>query len=243
MYSILPLLFLISFTSFAQNGAKEINHQYQSWFSINTKTTIYKKWSVLADVHIRRNHFLADPGFYFVRTGIAYNIKPKLYAAAGYAHAWIAPAAPGWKTYANENRIYQQLQYNTAVKKVNLLLRLRNEQRWVQKMVNDHYSGQNRFTNRLRYLLNVSVPVFKNKHLPSLVMADELNIQFGKEVVYNTFDQNRFFVGIKQNISPLLSFDMGYMKVYQKKLSGYQYDSNDTFRLFLYYNSSICKHK
>jgi len=45
--------------------------------------------------------------------------------------------------------------------------------------------------------------------MPSLVLADELLIHFGKEVVYNTFDQNRLFIGIKQNINPKLSFDFG----------------------------------
>ncbi|RTL57427.1 MAG: DUF2490 domain-containing protein [Sphingobacteriales bacterium] len=240
--SLLVLFFLNAFIDLsAQNKAKEINHQSQSWFSINTKTDIYKKWSVLADVHVRRNHFLADPNFYFVRAALAYNINPHLYVAAGYGHMWVAPAIAGWKTYSNENRIYQQLQYSSSIGKINLLQRLRNEQRWQQKMVNDKFSGQNRFTDRIRYLLSATIPVFKNKHLPSLVIADELNIQFGKEVVYNTFDQNRYFIGIKQNINHRLSFDMGYMKVYQQKYSGYQYDSNDTFRLFFYYNGSWCK--
>jgi hypothetical protein len=75
--------------------------------------------------------------------------------------------------------------------------------------------------------------------MPSLVVADEILIHFGKEVVYNTFDQNRFFIGIKQNVSPKLSFDFGYMNVYQQKYSGYQYDSNHTLRLFFYYNNSF----
>lgn len=225
----------------AQTKSKEINHQSQSWFSINSKTDVYKKWSVLADVHIRRNHFLADPSFLFVRGALAYNINHNLYVAAGYAHMWVAPTTPGWKTWSNENRIYQQIQYSSSVGKINLLQRLRSEERWQQKIVNDKYSGQKRFTDRIRYLLSAIIPVFKNKKLPALVVADEIQFQFGKEVVYNTFDQNRYFIGIKQNITHQLSFDMGYMKVYQQKYSGYQYDSNDTFRLFFYYNGSLCK--
>ena len=52
-----------------------------------------------------------------------------------------------------------------------------------------------------------------------MVLSDEILIQFGKEVVYNTFDQNRIFIGIKQTISSKLSFDFGYMNVYQQKFS------------------------
>jgi hypothetical protein len=239
---LLIALLLFSFVdSSAQSKPKEINHQSQSWTSINSKIDVYKKWSILADVHVRRNHFLADPGFYFVRGALAYNINHNLYAALGYAHMWLAPTTAGWKTFANEDRIYQQLQYSSSVGKISLLQRLRSEERWQQKMVNDKYSGQKRFTDRIRYLISATIPVFKNKLLPSLVLADEIQFQFGKEVVYNTFDQNRYFIGIKQNITHLLSFDMGYMKVYQQKYSGYQYDSNDTFRLFFYYNGSLYK--
>jgi Protein of unknown function (DUF2490) len=239
--SILLLLTSTALTAPAQTRTKEINHQYQSWMSINSNIHFHNKWSLLADVHIRRNHFLADAGFYFIRSGLQYDVNKNFSVAAGYAHLWAAPTTPGWKTYINENRIYQQWQYSSSIKKIHLLQRIRNEQRWQQKIVNDTYTGKNRFTNRIRYLLSITIPVFKNEKLPALVLADELHLHFGKEVVYNTFDQNRYFIGIKQKISRQLSFDMGYMKLYQKKYSGYHYDSNDTFRLFFYYNASVYK--
>lgn len=234
---------LINHSVFSQNKAKEINRQSQIWVSINSCIKVNNKWTVLADVHMRRNHFLKDGGFYFVRIGIGYNISKDLLVAAGYAHLWLAPATSGWKTYINENRIYQQLQFSTSIGKINLLQRLRNEQRWQQKILNDKPTGQNRFTNRIRYLLNVTIPVFKKQTFPSLVVSDELHIQFGKEVLYNTFDQNRLFLGIKQKINKRLVFDLGYMQVLQQKFSGYQYDLNNTFRCFFYYSPYIQKKK
>ncbi|MNS74200.1 hypothetical protein D3C72_1076680 [compost metagenome] len=117
--------------------------------------------------------------------------------------------------------------------------RIRNEQRWQDKIVNDERTGEKRFTDRVRYLVSVNIPIFKKKTLPSLVVADEILIHFGEEVIYNTFDQNRLFIGIKQNINSKLSFDFGYMNVFQQKYSGYQYDSNHTLRLFFYYNNSV----
>ena len=245
IHFFLPVFWLISISNelTAQTKPKEITRRYKSWFSINSEIHINKQWSLLADVHIRRNQFLNESSFYFVRTGIAYHINKDVYVAAGYAHLWGAPTTPGWKTYSQENRVYQQLQYSSFLGKINILQRLRNEQRWQQKISNDIYTGQNRFTNRIRYLLSVTIPVFKKQTLPSLVVADELHIQFGKEVVYNTFDQNRIFIGIKQKINKQLSVDMGYMQVYQQKYSGYQYDLNHTFRLFFYYNPSLLPHK
>lgn len=218
---------------------KEINQQTQTWVSINTITKFNDHWGIVADAHIRENEFLKDNNFYFLRGGISYIPNAKFSFVAGYAHMWLAPSNPDWSTYSNENRIYQQFQMNTKSGNVSIVQRLRNEQRWHEKMANDAPTGDLRFTDRVRYLISFNIPVFKKKTAPLLVVSDEILIQFGKETVYNTFDQNRLFIGIKQAINPKLSFDFGYVNVYQQKSSGYQYDMNHTLRLFFYLNTSI----
>jgi hypothetical protein len=231
------LLFFITITfySTAQTKTKEINKQYQAWVSINSMARLTHKWGFSVDLHERRNNFFKDPSFHFIRFGINYWLKENIVLTTGYGHMWVAPTTAGWKTYSNENRIYEQAQITTKIAKVSLFQRLRNEQRWQQKIANDKTTGQNKFTDRIRYLLSFNIPVFKDPKYPALVVADELCIQFGKEVVYNTFDQNRVFLGIKQKLTKDLSFDLGYMLVKQQKASGYQYDVNETFRWFFYY--------
>jgi hypothetical protein len=200
-----------------QAQTKTINTQYQSWFSVNSTLKVSPKWGIIADFHTRRNHFMADNSFYFARTGVQYTIDKNLSVAAGYGHFWAYTSTKDWHTVAHENRIYQQVQFSSKWKNTSVVQRLRNEQRWQQKMVNDAYSGQLRFTDRIRYLLSLTMPVFKNKKLPSLVLADELCLQTGKEIVYNTFDQNRFFIGIREQLRSDLAFDMGYMWHIAKK--------------------------
>jgi Protein of unknown function (DUF2490) len=109
--------------------------------------------------------------------------------------------------------------------------------------VKDTSTHTNKFTNRFRYLLTVTIPLSKKPHVPSLLISDEINLQVGKEVLYNTFDQNRAFVGIKETINDHLSFDLGYMLVFQEKANGYQYDFNNTYRCFFYYTPDIRKKK
>lgn len=235
---ILALLF--PFLMFSQTTPKkDINEQMQTWVSINTVTKFSDHWGIVADAHIRENEFFDSNNFYFLRGGITYTPNASVSITGGYAHMWLAPTKEGWSTYADENRIYQQAQLITKVGKVSILQRLRNEQRWQEKMANDEPTGELKFTDRVRYLASFTIPVFSNKKLPSLVVSDEVLIQFGKEVVYNTFDQNRLFVGIRQNINPKLSYDFGYMNVYQQKSNGYQYDMNHTLRLFFYLNTVI----
>lgn len=236
------LLFSISFSvANAQIKSKEINKQSHAWISLNTTAKFADKWGLLIDLHERRNNFLRDPSFHFIRLGINYWLKENITISTGYAHLWLAPTITGLKTFSNENRIYQQVQIISTTSKISMLQRLRNEQRWQQKIVNDKATRQNKFTDRVRYLISFNIPVFKNPKYPTLILSDELCVQFGKEVVYNTFDQNRFFTGLRQKITKDLSFDLGYMLVKQQKSSGFQYDVNNTFRWFFYYTPDFRK--
>ncbi|MBS1511431.1 MAG: DUF2490 domain-containing protein [Bacteroidetes bacterium] len=218
-----------------QAQEKQIKTQTQAWISVNNTVRLTSHWGFVADVHVRRNNFFADPSFFFIRGGMNYWLKDNITATLGYARMWVAPTVPGWHHFAVENRFYQQFQVITKTKRLVLFNRLRNEQRWQQKIVADNFIHQNKFTDRIRYLLSANVKVLSNKWLPSPVVSDEIAFQFGKEVIYNTFDQNRAFVGLKQNITKDLSADIGYMWLYQQLSSGYQYYSNKTFRLFFYF--------
>lgn len=218
---------------------KVITHRMQTWVSLNTVTKFNEHWGIIADVHERWNDFFKENNFYFVRGGISYMPNIKISVACGYAHMWVAPSNPDWSTYSDENRIYQQFQLNTKSGEVGIIQRLRNEQRWQEKIENDEVISDVRFTNRIRYMISFSIPVFEKENLPVFVLSDEIMVHFGDEVVYNTFEQNRFFAGIKQKINPNWSFDFGYMNGYQQKYSGYQYDMNHTIRLFFYLNTSL----
>ena len=241
--SIIAVFISCSICTNAQTNGKQIIRQNQTWISSNNTVRLTKKWGFIADFHLRSNDFFRSPNFYFIRFAANYWITNSLTVASGYAHMWVAPTAAGWKTFANENRIYQQVQNISKISKVNILQRVRNEQRWQQIMINDKPSGRNKFTDRVRFLLSLSMPVFNNNKYPSLVLADELCIQFGKEIVYNTFDQNRLFIGLKQNIAKDAWFDIGYMEVKQQLSTGYQYNLNRTFRLFFYYMPDKRKNK
>lgn len=233
-FSIIPLLSI----SQVQNE-KVIAHQQQTWISLNNLITFDNNWGFLADFHIRRNDFVDADSFYLIRGAAAYVTENKQLLALGYGHMWLAPSNPNWDTFSNEDMIYQLYQFNSKIGNASVLHSFRNEQRWQQIIVNDAWTGDKRFTNRTRYLISFDIPIFKKKTLPRLAISDEILIQFGKEVVYNTFDQNRFFIGIRQSISPKLNFDFGYMNVYQQKRSGYQYDMNHTLRLFFYYRNDV----
>ncbi len=223
---------------------KSINIRTQSWWSVNSTTRLTNRIGIVGDFHIRNNGILEERNFYFSRIGLAYWNSDKLTLVGGYAHLWLAvPSPESTFNYQNENRIYQQAQWRHQEGRVIILNRIRNEQRWHQVLTEEGDVDRIRFSNRVRILLSATVPVFQNPYLPSLSFAEEMHVQFGKDLVYNTFDQNRIFAGIKQKLTDNLKFDLGYMMVYQQKMSGNQYDLNHTLRWFFYYTPDFRKNK
>ncbi|RPD39765.1 DUF2490 domain-containing protein [Chitinophaga barathri] len=214
---------------------KQVNDQQQVWVSVNSTMRLSDRWGSIADVHVRRNNYLADPSFYFVRGGASYWVTDNLSLVAGYAHMWLAPTREGWSTFADENRLYEQVIYSSAIGKVGILNRFRNEHRWREVIENDQSTGKFAFSDRLRYLISIGVPLSSKPRVPQLSFANEVLIQFGKSIVYNTFDQVRLFGGIRQNIGKGWSYDCGYMLVFQQNAGGQSYNRNHTIRLFFYY--------
>lgn len=223
---------------------KVISHNPQFWWSVNTTARMTERWGAITDFHIRRDDFISSSNFYFARIGAAYWATDKLTLVGGYAHLWLNRGLEnGRSTYQNENRVYQQAQWRTKEGRVTFVSRVRNEQRWHEVLNPNGSVNRIRFSNRVRFLFSVNIPVFENQYLPSISVADEMLFHFGKEIVYNSLDQNRTFLGIKQKVTDNLSFDLGYMLVYQQRYSGFEYDMNHTFRFFFYYSPDFRKNK
>jgi hypothetical protein len=123
-----------------------------------------------------------------------------------------------------------------------MFLRIRNEQRFFNTIESGESLDDNYVVNRVRLLMSVNVP-FKKGGRTSFMIADEVHLNFGKTIVYNTFNQNRFTIGINHKISAKWRFDTGYMMVYQQTAAGNVYNLNHTFRLFFYGNFDFRKDK
>ena len=143
----------------AQTPQKEVNHQVQTWFSINSTWHLSNRWGMMADMHVRRNHGIADPSFSIIRVGADYWIHDKMIAAAGYGHMWLAPTQKNWTTTVHEHRLHQQIAFFSNSGTTSILNRIRNEQRWMQQVKDDKRTGKWKFTNRVRYLANFSFPI------------------------------------------------------------------------------------
>lgn len=232
---IFAIIFCITFLSNG-NGQEEktIVHNAHFWTSYNNVFRLSNSFALLNDFHIRRTRFVVDPSFYFLRFGARYWIESNLNVSGGYAHMWLAPRQEGWTTFADENRLYQELQMVGFFNKSSVLFRVRNEQRWREQIADDVSTGIYKFNIRIRMLLSASIPLGDNPKSVRLMFANEIHFNLGKNIVFNTFDQNRFTVGINQRINHNWRYDLGYMIIYQQRADGSTYDVNHTLRIFFY---------
>lgn len=233
------LIFLLFPKSFLAQSATEktIKEQSKIWTAFISTTKLNKHWDFIADAGTLWSGFFERDNLTILRGTVNYKINPNITVGGGYAHGWAAPTNPEWSTYSDENRFFEQIFFNSKLGNIRVSQRIRNEQRWQEKIVNDKVSDDIRFTNRIRYMANFNIPIFKNPNLPTLVTYDEIMVHFGKEVVYNTFDQNRIFIGFRQNINTKWSYDIGYLNAFQQKYSGSNYEMSHMMRLFIYLNT------
>jgi hypothetical protein len=237
------VLLMAVFQTVNAQQQKEVTHQWQSWLGLTNTLRIDQKWDALFVLQANRTDFLQDPNYYLVSAGGNYWLKDNFTTALFYSHKWVATPEQSGYIYANEDRITQQLQYVSKLVKLSMQQRFRVEERWQQKIENGAKTDQYKYSTRLRYLFGLYIPVFKNPALPGLIVNDEILIQFGKEIVYNTFSQNRFNIGIRQKVSDTWRFDLTYMNIFEQNSSGYQYDMDNTIRLFWYFTPDLRKKK
>ena len=218
----------------------------QVWMGYFNQTRFSDKWGGWADLHLRtKENFTDNFSQAIIRLGLTYYVNNNTKLTAGYARVFLFPGDNHKGITQTEHRPWQQLQWHTPFAKTRLMQWIRLEERWRRKILNDSTLGEgNNFNWRLRYNIWYEVPLLKNGLVPnslSFIANDELHINFGKEIVYNYFDQNRFFLGFKYQLSKSSNVQAGYMNVFQQLAAGNKYKNINTARVFFFQNFDLRK--
>ena len=124
---------------------------------------------------------------------------------------------------------------------------LRLEERFRRNILNDSsLADGSSFNFRVRYNFLLQVPLTKAKIQKgdfSFILNNEVHLNFGKNIVYNTFDQNRFFAGVAYNVNATDNIQFGYLNVFQQLAAGNKYRSIHGVRLFYFHNLDLRKKK
>ena len=198
------LVFLIISFSLNQNlfsQTKQTETVRQIWFGYFNQTRFSNKWGTWTDIHLRtKEDFVSDLSQSILRFGLTYYVNDDTKLTAGYAYVSHYPAENHKNVTMPEHRPWQQLQWLSKYPKLRLMQWFRLEERFRRKILNDDELAEGyNFNFRFRYNFFSMFSLSKNRFQPkslSFVVNDEVHINFGKQIVYNYFDQNRFFFGI-----------------------------------------------
>ena len=246
MKKVLTLITLIGISNYAYTQTKSTEHLNRVWLGYFNQTRFSNKWGLWTDLQLRtKENFVDNLSQSIVRVGLTYYVTDATKLTLGYAYVNDFPGDNHKNISAPEHRPWQQVQWHTKYGKNRMMQWIRLEERYRHKLLNDNElaNGYN-FNFRLRYNLWYEVPLIKDGALPrslSFIANDEVHINFGSKVVYNYFDQNRFFLGLKYQTGPQSNLQFGYMNVFQQLSAGNQYRSVDALRVFFFQNFDLRK--
>ncbi|MEO6720444.1 MAG: DUF2490 domain-containing protein [Ferruginibacter sp.] len=243
-------LFFIAFTacSFFVKGqsVKSTERVNQLWFGYFNQTRFSNKWGMWTDLHLRtKENFVDNFSQSIVRLGLTYYVTDVTKLTAGYAYVSIYPADTHKKVTQPEHRPWQQIQWHTKYGKRRMVQLLRLEERYRRKILNDSTlaNGSN-FNFRIRYNIGYEMPLSKKGIVPnslSFVANGEVNVNFGKQIVNNYFDHNRFFVGLKYQFSEHTYLQVGYLNLFQQLAAGNRYININAIRFSYFQNLDMRK--
>jgi hypothetical protein len=241
----LCLVGMFSSIGYAQKQTQSVNQVWTGYFN---QTRFSNKWGAWADLHLRtKEDFFTNFSQSIVRLGLTYYLKDDAKLTAGYAYVNHFPADAHKNISQPEHRPWQQLQWHTRFTKLRLMQWFRLEERWRRKILNDEEldEGYN-FNFRLRYNILSQFPLSKKRFQPgtvSFVLSNEVFVNFGKQIVNNYFDQNRFFAGFHYYVNKHDQLQFGYMNLFQQLAAGNRYRSIHAARVFYFHNLDLTKRK
>lgn len=238
---VLSLLLVIGQQAFSQT--KEFETEEQTWFGYFNQTRFSNKSGMWLDVHQRfSGNFFDRPVLSIGRVGYTYYVNDHVKLTAGYAFAMRYATTGG--PNVPEHRPWQQIQWVEKKSWFNMMQWIRLEERFRQKVSAGELIDDYSFNYRIRYNIAFTIPL-KGKQLvaktPFLFANNEVMINFGKEIVYNYFDQNRAFIGFGYQFTTHLNAQLGYMYVFQQLPAGNAYLKINAIRLFVFHNLDFRK--
>jgi hypothetical protein len=237
-------LFLAPVISFCQT-VKQTDVFAQTWLGYNNQTRFSNRWGLWFDAQLYTKQNMVKGLFQSeIRPGIMYYVNNNTKLAVGYTHLNNFPGDNHKNISQPEHRTWQQVQWHNNYPRTNTMQWFRLEQRWVRKVANDSTlaPGSN-FTNRVRYNFLLNVPIYsQQKQTPvAATINNEIFVNFGKNVVYNYFDQNRFFAGVTYKFSANNNLQAGYLNIFQQLAVGNKYRMLHALRVNYFHNLDLRK--
>lgn len=222
------------FSGSAQSTEKKITSRPYAWYSYINSLQLAPKWLLSNDISER--HFLDNGNQlqFTLRSKINYTLGENWNAGIGFAYFLSNTFDPASTSTLGvpELRPFQEFNNNQKLNRFTINHRYRIEERYFRKVVNDKLVNGYNFNFRFRYKFEVEYRFYQstnNAQSLSFKAGDEIMLNAGKNIVKNTFEQNRINTAISYQASNNFTFDLGYTYGFQQRYSG-DYNEANIFR-------------
>lgn len=221
---------------------KNIDHQNLLWTRYYNQLELNPKWSIHSEFD---NRVFMNPlvqNLFAIRIHSRYKISDQVDIGAGLAYFSVATQHPEIESSFNkpEYRVQQDITWKQSFNKIILNQRFQIEERFFQNFDREGVKSGSAFFWRFRYRIQGDYNFWKNeKQYLKAIVYDELMINAGKEIIYNTFDQNRIYAGLQYGFNSFSALEIGYLNSFQQRVTGVSYFDRNIIRFTFYHKLKI----
>ena len=238
---------LMLFVNTAVWAQKQITYQKLVWLRYNQNLSLSEKWEMVNEVEDRRFVFPGKQHQLVFRSTLLHNAPHNLQPGIGFTYFRQSPQDP--RSTSNlvvpELRPHQEINFrNKFGDRWSLRQRFKLEERFFRKVSEGELAKGYNFAFRFRLKIDLYYALIKDKEEKDrvlLTVSDEVMVNAGKQILYNVFDQNRVYGGIRWNTGDKTAIEGGYLWWYQQRLDGKSFYHRDILRFTFYHKISLWK--
>jgi hypothetical protein len=236
-------------TSLDAQSRKEVFNSQSLWAKLEINDFQDKgPWGWGLDGIIRRKNELGrgsivqSPMRESVRPWVHYNFSPMArlsISPIGYMNTTEYVGVPEDRDRAPYHELRSTIQFFHHHKQLDGRLmhtwRYRYELRWQERPGQEDYRYSNRLRFRYRARLGLNSNDFYRNNTAYLMVSNEVNLNMGREVVFNTFNQNRLYAGVGYRFLTAARAELRYVDRFRTRgATGYQFDHDRGVMLAVY---------
>jgi hypothetical protein len=243
LFHFLLFILLTNTAIFAQTE-RNVDHQSILWTRYNNQLTLNNKWSFHSEFDNRLFLKPVKENLYVIRVQGRYKINEHLETGVGFAYFSVATQIPKVTYHFNtpEYRGQQDITWKQNAGKTTFNQRFQLEERFIHNANKEELLPGTTFSWRFRYRLQVDYTFWKKENqFLKAVLYDEIMFNFGKNIIKNTFDQNRIYAALQYGINKNIAFELGYLNSFQRRANGIDYFNRDIIRFSIFHKIKVQK--
>lgn len=225
-------------------GQKNVEHQKLVWYGYYNTLQINQNWKLFSEIQER--HFInpvAQHQLVF-RSNIDRKLINNWSAMLGMTLFLQSPQDPNSASDLMVPELRPSFGFATFEKvgRLKITHKYQLEARFFHNQEENKLTSGYTFSNlRFRYQIGFYYPILKIQSREKILLKikDEVMLNIGNNIVKNTFDQNRIYMGFHFVVDSKLAFEIGYLNWYQQTNSGIDYFNRDILRFSVFHNLSL----